>query len=69
MKRSARLTLKKETLADLSGDDLSGVAGAVATAAVTCYTCTCRSCLECLIGPTLPDNECLPEITFRTICR
>lgn len=71
MKRKVRLSLNKETLAELCGDDLSGVAGAGATAAVTCYSCTCRSCLECVIevGPSLPDTACMPEITFRTICR
>lgn len=71
MKHTARLSLNKETLAALTDDDLSGVAGASATAAVTCYTCTCRSCVECLIyiSPSLPDTACVPEITFRTICR
>lgn len=69
MKRTARLSLKKETLATLTVDDLSGVAGADASAGPTCYTCTCRSCLDCLIGATLPDTACVPEITFRTICR
>ncbi len=69
MKRSVRLTLKKETLADLSGEDLSGVAGGATSPGPTCYTCTCNSCVECLFGSTLPFTECLPEITFRTICR
>ena len=70
MKRSA-LSLKKETLADLTGDDLSGVAGGTVSAGPTCYTCTCRSCVECLIyiEPSLPNTACMPEITFRTICR
>ncbi len=69
MKRSARLTLKKETLADLTGADLSIVAAA--SVGPTCYTCTCRSCLDCLIdvAPTLLNTACVPEITFRTICR
>lgn len=70
MKRTARLTLKRETLAELSGADLSGVAGAAAPSSPTCVDCpTDRSCLECLIGATLPDTACVPEITFRTICR
>ena len=71
MKRTARLSLKKETLAALSGDDLSGVVGADASA-VTCYSCvSCQSCVPCLIyiEPSLPNTACVPEITFRTICR
>lgn len=69
MKRSRELTLKKETLVALTDDVLSGVAGASATFGVTCYTCTCRSCVDCIaIGPTLPDNDCMPNITFRTVC-
>lgn len=70
MKRTVRLSLKKETLAALTSDDLSGVAGAASAA--TCVSCpTCQSCIECLIyiGPSLPDTACFPEITFRTICR
>lgn len=69
MKRSVRLTLAKETLAELTAEDLGGVAAGTATEALTCYTCSCRSCVECLLGPTLPDNACVPEITFRTACR
>ena len=69
MKRSVRLTLAKETLAELTADDLGGVAAGAATAGPTCYTCSCRSCVDCLIGPTLPDDACMPEITFRTACR
>ena len=68
MKRSRSLALKKETLVALTDDVLSGLAGASATFGPTCYTCTCRSCLECLIGPSLPDNACMPDVTFRTAC-
>lgn len=39
MKRSVRLSLKKETLSALTGDDLSAVAGAADNSAVTCYSC------------------------------
>lgn len=68
MKRSVRLTLKKETLAELAGDDLSGVAGGTVSAGPTCYTCTCRSCVECLLNPTLPAPSCIPGYTNQTLC-
>lgn len=67
MKRSVRLTLKKETLADLTGDDLSSVAGG--SAGPTCYNCpTDRSCVDCLIGESLPFPGCIPGFTNKTIC-
>ncbi len=72
MKRSVRLALKKETLSALTGDELGGVAaGSAASGTPSCFTCTCRSCLDCLIHvePSLPDTSCVPEITFRTLCR
>lgn len=41
MKRSIRLTLKKETLAALDGEDMRSVNGGV-SAGPTCYTCPPR---------------------------
>ena len=43
MRRSARLTLKRETLAALTADDLHVVA-AGAAASDTCYTCVDPEC-------------------------
>ena len=63
MKRSVRLSLKKETLAALTTDDMRGVAGAVAESRGTCYTC-----LDCLIEvhPSVlaPTNCCQGIPTF-----
>lgn len=64
MKRSARLTLKKETLAPLGGEELRVVAGASAV--------TCRTCLDCVeYDPSLlsPTNCCAGIPTFhRAAC-
>jgi hypothetical protein len=43
MKRSVRLSLKKETLSPLTTDDMRAVAGGASEA--SCYTC-----VECVIG-------------------
>ena len=45
MKRSLRLSLKKETLSLLTGDDMRAVGGGAAdTSAGTCFTC-----IDCIL--------------------
>lgn len=59
MKRSARLVLARETLAELGSDDLRDVAGGPGTH-VTCYT-GLTVCGICDVHILLPTSNCPTE--------
>ena len=67
MKRSVRISLKRETLTDLTGDDLGAIAGGAS--ADTCYTCIEPRCLFAVSPTFTPTNCCEGIPTFhRAAC-
>ena len=62
--RAVRLTLKKEALAALTGDDLAAVAGGANASDPTCLGCPTRG-LSCLPCPASTPIGC--DITYRDI--
>ncbi|HWL34689.1 MAG TPA: hypothetical protein VNQ77_00710 [Frankiaceae bacterium] len=63
MKRSLRL--RRETLAELTTDELYGVVGGTHAGCVATNDCTHETIDYCQPTPTLPVRDCL---TLRTSC-
>lgn len=55
-KQARRLTLHRETLRFLAGENLPGVAGGFFTQACPC-TLTCASCFPCTLGDSCVSGD------------